>query len=511
MVYGNATFLNTRNYLILYWSQMMKFTVITLWCQMNYADTARVKSVLKNCWFTPVETVEEADIVIFDTCSVRQKSEDKVTGKLKEIPLDKKVWITGCMIQHNMRNQKIMTGKKLPENLKTGNFWGVVLTKEPRIVGLTSEEVKNLKKSDKGELVGINHSFNPLFHNLSQKWKNIELFFRIDDTGFLPLMLQKLGYEVRYDRELTNEYSTIVPEGINSSMNAHNKTAYIPISTGCNQFCAYCIVPFARGLERWFPVEQIVKEAKIHLANGVKEIVLLGQIVNKHPDFLTIVKEVLKLEGLEWLRYTSPYPTYYSDELLTLHETEPKLCPHIHIPFQSGSNAVLKKMFRGYSAEQCYAFIDKIRSLKRPISITTDIILWFPWETEEDFQETLKLTEYARFDMIYMWIYSNRPGTFADRKYPDEIPYKVKHQRRSQLNDLLYRISDENNQLEVWAERTMIVNEITENWDIFGYTDNMKQIILKSSPKTANLEIWMLLPVRITKWMVFKLEGEPLL
>jgi len=240
---------------------------------------------------------------------------------------------------------------------------------------LTSEEVKNLKKSDKGELVGINHSFNPLLHNLSQKWTNIELFFRIDDTGFLPLMLQKLGYEVRYDRELTNEYSTIVPEGINSSMNAHNKTAYIPISTGCNQFCAYCIVPFARGLERWFPVEQIVKEAKIHLANGVKEIVLLGQIVNKHPDFLTIVKEVLKLEGLEWLRYTSPYPTYYSDELLALHETEPKLCPHIHIPFQSGSNAVLKKMFRGYSAEQCYAFIDKIRSLKRPISITTDIIL----------------------------------------------------------------------------------------------------------------------------------------
>ena len=188
-------------------------------------------------------------------------------------------------------------------------------------------------------------------------------------------MIQKLGYEVRYDRELTNEYSTIVPEGINSSMNAHNKTAYIPISTGCNQFCAYCIVPFARGLERWFPVEQIVKEAKIHLANGVKEIVLLGQIVNKHPDFLTIVKEVLKLEGLEWLRYTSPYPTYYSDELLALHETEQKLCPHIHIPFQSGSNAVLKKMFRGYSAEQCYTFIDKIRSLKRPISITTDIIL----------------------------------------------------------------------------------------------------------------------------------------
>lgn len=422
--------------------------VITLGCQMNYSDTARIKSVLKNCGFTPVETVDEADIVIFDTCSVRQKSEDKVTGRLKEIPLDKKVWITGCMIQHNMRNQKVSTAEKIPEQLKTGNFSGVVLTKEPRIIGLTSEEINELKKADTGDIVGINNAFNPLFHNLSQKWKNIELFFRIDDTGFLPLMMQRLGYEVNYDKELTNEYSTIVPE-VNSSMNAHNKTAYIPIATGCNQFCAYCIVPFARGLEKRFPVEQIVNEAKVHLAHGVKEIVLLGQIVNKHPEFLTIVKEILKLEGLEWLRYTSPYPTYYSDELLALHEHEPKLCPHIHIPFQSGSTPVLKKMFRGYSAEQCYEFIDKIRALKRPISITTDIILGFPGETEEDFQQTLKLTEYGRFDMIYMGIYSNRPGTFADRKYPDDIPYEIKHQRWSQLNELLHQISKENNQKEI--------------------------------------------------------------
>lgn len=486
----------------------MKFTVITLGCQMNYSDTARIKSVLKNCGFTPVDTVEEAEIVIFDTCSVRQKSEDKVTGKLKEIPMDKKVWITWCMIQHNMRNKKVSSAEKVPANLNVGNFSGVVLTKEPKIVGLSSEEINQLQKADTSDIVGVNHAFNPLFHNLSQKWTNIELFFRIDDTGFLPLMLQRLGYEVRYDKELTNEYSTIVPEGINSSMNAHNKTAYIPISSGCNQFCAYCIVPFARWLERWFPVEQIVNEAKIHLANWVKEISLLGQIVNKHPDFLTIIKEILKLEGLEWLRYTSPYPTYYSDELLALHENEPKLCPHIHIPFQSGSTPVLKKMFRGYTAEQCYEFIDKIRSLKRPISITTDMILGFPGETEEDFQETLKLAEYGRFDMIYMGIYSNRPWTFADRKYPDDIEYSVKHDRRSRLNDLLYRVSEENNQLEVWTQRMMIINEIGQHWDLFGYADNMKQIVVKSSEKTKDLKIWMMIPVLITKGMVFKLEAE---
>jgi tRNA-2-methylthio-N6-dimethylallyladenosine synthase len=232
-------------------------------------------------------------------------------------------------------------------------------------------------------------------------------------------------------------------------MNQHKKTAYIPISTGCNQFCAYCIVPFARGLEKHLPPEQIINEAKYHLQNGVKEITLLGQIVNKHPNFVQILKELLKLEGLEWLRYTSPYPTYYSPELLELHEKEQKLCPHIHIPFQSGSTPVLKRMFRGYTAEECYKFIDNIRNLKRDISITTDIIIGFPDETDEEFAESLKLVEYARFDMIYMGIYSNRPGTFADRQYKDNIPYEIKHTRREQMNTLLKTISKENNQKEI--------------------------------------------------------------
>lgn len=158
-------------------------------------------------------------------------------------------------------------------------------------------------------------------------------------------------------------------------MNMHASTAYVPISTGCNQFCAYCIVPYARGLEKYFPVEQIVKEVQMHLDRGAKEIVLLGQIVNKHPQFVEIVKAVLQLKGLKWLRYTSPYPTYYSKELLALHETEEKLCPHIHMPLQSGSDDVLKRMFRGYSVADAKKFIDNIRALKRDMSITTDIIV----------------------------------------------------------------------------------------------------------------------------------------
>jgi tRNA-2-methylthio-N6-dimethylallyladenosine synthase len=237
----------------------------------------------------------------------------------------------------------------------------------------------------------------------------LELFFRIDDTGYLPLILQKIGYELsNFDTEMVNEYEKIIPNE-NPSMNAHHRSAYLPISTGCNQFCAYCIVPFARGLERHFPAEQIIHEAKLHLQKGAKELTLLGQIVNKHPDFVHILREILKLDGLERLRYTSPYPTYYTSELLSLHENEPKLCPHIHIPFQSGSSAVLKKMFRGYSAAECYDFIDQIRKLNRDISITTDMIIGFPGETEEDFAESLQLVEYGKFDMIFMGIYSPRP------------------------------------------------------------------------------------------------------
>lgn len=475
---------------------------------MNYSDAARIQAVLINCGFQVSKNIDEADIIIFDTCSVRQKSEDKVTGKLKEIPKNKKVWITGCMIQHGMRNHKLSTEKKIPSHLKIGNFWGSISDLNPLILGITSQEINEIDNPNQQEIVGINHAFNPLFHKLTQKWPNIELFFRIDDTGFLPLILQKIGYtDITIDQEIINEYQNIIPVGTNPSMNTHNKTAYIPISTGCNQFCAYCIVPFARGLEKWFPVEQIINEAKIHLANGVKEISLLGQIVNKHPDFLLILKELLKLEGLERLRYTSPYPTFYSEELLALHENEPKLCPHIHIPFQSGSTAVLKKMFRGYSSLDCYNFIDKIRSLKRKISITTDIILGFPWESEEDFEETLALVNYGRFDMIYMGIYSNRPWTYADKHFPDNIPYKIKHQRREKLNTLLHQISQENNQQEIWTIKTAMINEIDKEGKLFGYTDNMKQIVIDNYPKQA-IAVWSIVSVRITDGKVFKLEGE---
>ncbi|AHB41252.1 hypothetical protein P148_SR1C00001G0457 [candidate division SR1 bacterium RAAC1_SR1_1] len=473
---------------------------------MNYADSARIKAVLTNCGFLYTENKKNADIIIFDTCSIKQKSEDKITGKLKETLPHQKIRITGCMIQHNLRNQKI-TEKELPENLKRGNFLGSLQTKNPEIVGITADEVNEFRNNPSPDkVVGINNAFNPLFYTLKKKQANIELFWRIDDTGFLPLILQKLGYQIHHDTETTNEYSKIIPEGFNTSMNNHKKTAYIPISSGCNQFCSYCIVPYARGLEKHYPKEQIIEEAKRHLASGCKEIVLLGQIVNKHPEFIEILKTILSLDGLEWLRYTSPYPNFYTPELLFLHETENKLCPHIHIPFQSGSNTILKAMRRGYTVEQAKEFIKNIRSLKRKISITTDMIVGYPDETEEDFQASLDLAKYGNFDMIYIGIYSPRPGTFAHKNHPDTIDRATKRERRNRLNELLKSISKANNDQEIGQIKKAIVDKIHDQ-EIYGYTDNMKQIIIKNK-SDSKINVGNFINVRITKAIPFKLYGE---
>lgn len=486
---------------------------------MNYSDSARIKAVLTNSGHTYTDAIDDADVVIFDTCSVRQKSEDKVTGKIREIPANKKIRITGCMIQHNFRNKKIANetiNKKIDWLMEKGNFMGNAITKNPTILWFTNEEIEELRKDhtqDSNNIVYVNHAYNPMFHKLTHKSKNIELFFRIDDTWFLPLMMEKLWYEVHPDTEVTNEYTGIIPKWANQSMDENAKTVHIPISKGCSQFCAFCIVPYARWLEKHLPIEQIITEAKHHIQNGAEEIVLLWQIVNKHPDFVEICKQILAIPwGLKRLRYTSPYPTYYSDELLALHENEPRMCPHIHMPLQSWSDTILKKMFRGYTAEQFKEFVDKIHGLKRKISITTDIIVGFCDETDEDFQASLDMVKYAKFDMIYIGKYSTRPGTFAYRKYIDNVDPVVKQQRRSQLNELLTQISRENNKSEVGSSRPIMINKIHED-RISGYTDNMKNVIINDTSTIAKIKnttsIGTFLNVNITDSDAFKLYAQP--
>ena len=497
---------------------MKTFHLIVFWCQMNYSDAARIKAVLTNCGWVHVDNKDQADVVILDTCSVRQKSEDKVRWLLKEIKKTQKIWLTWCMIQHNLNLKKTRTSKS--KKYQLGNFVGTVMGKEPKIVGLEEmdkdEELKTIvkafalwKEDRTDELLYINHSFNPLFKQMQKAFPQVELFFRIHDTGMLPYIMPKLGYEVTADVDVTNEYTGIIPHDANMMLAKNTKTAYVPISTGCSQFCAYCIVPYARGLEKNRPMDEIYTEVKAHFANGVEEITLLGQIVNKHPDFYEILKTISEMPGVRWLRYTSPYPTYYSDDIFALHQDKENICPHIHMPVQSGSNAVLKKMFRGYTVEQYREFVDGIRSLSKLISITSDIIVGFCDETEEDFVQSLELTRYSEFDMVYIGIYSPRPGTYGAKKYEDNVPMEIKKERWARLNEVLIEISTKNNLQEHGSVREMMVREVFDD-KVMGYTDNMKNITLMKQPGVdySSIDVGQFTTIEVTSSKPFTLYGK---
>ncbi len=468
----------------------MNFHILTYGCQMNYADSARIATILKNIWFKQVKTIEQSDIVIFDTCSVRQKSEDKITWKLKEIPKDKKIWITWCMIQHNMSKKRVEDRKEnsIKMKMKKWNF----------IWNLSDVEYEDIPYI-------TNDVFQPLWSTLKNKFSNLELLFRIDDVHLLPKIIKYLGYNIK-EEEISkiSSYVDLLPNVANQTEDEKLKTAYVPISTWCNQFCSYCIVPFARWFEKNREVKDIIKEVEYWTDKGKEEIVLIWQIVNKHPKFYEILKEVLKNKKVKWLRYTSPYPTYYSDEIFKLHEEEERLCPHIHIPVQSGSNKILKLMNRWYSIEQFKEFIDKIRSLKRPISITTDIIVWFTDETEDDFKQSVELAQYAKFDMIYVGIYSPRPNTRAYKNLKDNIPRQTKKERWSKLNDVLYDISLENNKKDIWKTKKAMIVWKKEN-TYYGYTEDMKNIELDNFDED---KIWDIVDIKITWSIPLKLFGE---
>lgn len=489
-----------------------KFHIIIYGCQMNYSDSARIRAVLLNCGWQHTDNEAEADVVILDTCSVRQKSEDKIRWKLKDIQPHQKIWLTGCMIQHNLNLKKLRTTKS--KKITKWNFVEAITTKEPTIIGLeklsTSAILKEIAKklalfNKREEIIYINHAFDPLFTQMNTAFPNVELFFRINDVGMLPYLMRSLGYQVTHDVEVVNEYTGIIPANANMLFKENTKTAYVPISTWCSQFCAYCIVPYARWLEKNRPIDEIMTEVASHIKQGAEEIVLLGQIVNKHPDFYQILKQTAETPGVKRVRYTSPYPTYYSPEIFELHEKVENICPHIHMPLQSGSNAILKKMFRWYTAEEFKGFVDNVRALSRPISITSDIIVGFSDETEEDFRMSMELAEYSRFDMIYIGIYSPRPWTIGAKKYTDNVPQKVKKERRARLNDVLTAVSAENNQQEMGTTRDIIVKE-QQDHVLIWYSDNMKNVVVEGgAKKDVTYAPGTFLKVQITRTEPFKL------
>jgi tRNA-2-methylthio-N6-dimethylallyladenosine synthase len=394
----------------------MKYYIQTLGCQMNHSDSERVASVLEKIGYERTEKAEETDLYIFNSCSIRQKGEDRVYGMFKNL------------INWKERNPRLLTG-----------ITGCMIRKT---------STRNSEKKDKDKL------FNKL--------ESLDFVFRIEDT-------QKLGdilAEAEVQMEIPNlpekklcDYLRITPKYKNPLL------AYVPIQTGCDKYCTYCIVPYARGREKSRPMKDILEECTALVENGCCEITLGGQNVNaygksaldtEHRDFtdlksdpfIRLLTELNKLKekGLYKLNFTAPHPRHFTDELIQAHVDLGTLPNHIHLPVQSGDNEILQKMNRKYTVEEYREIIKKFRATNPGCSVTTDIIVGFCGETEEQFENTRRLFEELRFDMAFIARYSQRPGTVSAQAFKDDITREEKARRWHILNKLLEQCSTEFNE-----------------------------------------------------------------
>ncbi len=362
-----------------------KYTLQTFGCQMNENDSEKLAGMLREMGYVPAKTVEESDLIIFNTCCVRENAEEKVyghLGALKKLHQDNPnlvIAVCGCMMQ-----QKTV-----------------------------QEEIK-------------------------KKYKQVDLVFGTHNLYQFPELLQQVLQNRKSIMEVWDSAGTIV-EGMPIERDSTVK-AWVTIMYGCNNFCTYCIVPYVRGRERSRMPSEIVKEVEFLVANGVKEVTLLGQNVNSYrgfeqdrevrfPELLGLIHQV---EGLERIRFMTSHPKDLSPDLIQAMKHLPKVCKQLHLPMQSGSSRVLKEMNRHYTKEQYLQLIADIKREIPDITLSTDIIVGFPGETEEDFSETLDVVAKAEFDMAYTFLYSRRTGTPA-AKAENQIPEGVMKERFDRL------------------------------------------------------------------------------
>lgn len=365
-----------------------KSYVETFGCQMNARDSEKLRGILNAAGFEETETEDDADIIIYNTCTVRENANLHVYGRLgKLVGLKKKkknliVGVCGCMMQ------------------------------EPEVVA-------KIKKS----------------------YPVVSLVFGTHNLFTFPELLYRVLTENGRVFEIWDKTDEIV-EDLPVERKYNFKTG-INIMFGCNNFCSYCIVPYVRGRERSREPEAILKEVQKFADDGVIEIMLLGQNVNsygktlEHPmTFAQLLNEVCKIDGIQRVRFMSSHPKDLSDDLIDVIAANPKICRHYHLPVQSGSNRLLKLMNRHYTREQYLELVRKIREKVPDISLTTDVIVGFPGETEEDFEDTLSLIREVGYDSVFTFIYSKRTGTPA-AAMPDQIEDEVVHERFNRLLDVV--------------------------------------------------------------------------
>ena len=383
----------------------LKFFVETYGCQMNEYDSELVGNILGDLGYSRSNKIEDADAIFLNTCSIREKAEETVHNRLDSLAYLKKkkkhliIGVLGCMAQ----------------NLKD-----ILLESKPYVdVILGPDSYRKLPEIIKFRNSNINH---------------------IVDT--------KLSKHEIYDDLFPNR-----KDGVN---------AWISIMRGCDKFCTFCIVPFTRGRERSRSISSVVKEAKSILKSGYQEITLLGQNVNSYKtpegDFPILLDKLGKIRSIKRIRYTSPHPRDIDEELLKVMVKHDNICNQIHLPLQAGSSRILKRMNRTYTKEEFLNLVDLIRKHIPDCGLSTDIIVGFPGETDEEFQETLEVVSKVKFDTAFMFKYSSRPGTKASH-YTDHLSEETKQQRLQTLIEFQQNISLMNNRKRIGLNLNVLIEK----------------------------------------------------
>src|SRR5438105_6311579 len=471
---------------------MPKFFIKTYGCQMNERDSEQVAHSLVARGYERVAHEAEADVVLLNTCSVRDMADQKALGKMgmlgriaKERP-HVVFGFLGCMAQTR--------GKSLLKNLPHVDL--VVGTQKFHRVADYVEELVTRKNGRARQCQSGSDPGAPKGHRSAASLPMDDLRFSIVDVA-----------------EEAGSQSTIRDQ----QLALRQATAFVSIMQGCNMHCTFCIVPQTRGAERSRSIDEILREVRSLVARGVKEITLLGQIVNLYgrhefpridnkSPFVQLLEAVHEIDGLERLRFTSPHPIGFREDLIDAFARLPKLAEHVHLPLQSGSNKILKAMRRAYTSEKYVDLVRRIRQARNGIAITTDIIVGFPGETEDDYKQTRDLREQIKFDNAFIFRYSPRGDTPA-AEMPDQIEERVKEERNQDLlrivNESARRAGERlvGREVEVLCEGLSKTNPAR----LMGRTRTNKIVVFEGDEKLAG----EILDVRIQRANGFSLYGTP--
>jgi tRNA-2-methylthio-N6-dimethylallyladenosine synthase len=425
----------------------MKYHIWTEGCQMNVADSQRVGSSLEHLGYAFTDKPEEADVIVLNTCVVRQSAEDKALGRLTSLrPLKEKkpglvINLMGCLVG-------VRGAEKLREKLPFVDVFSPPSDPGPLVSYLSQGEIRTVESDE-----------------------TTRRFAAMDGDLILPL----------------HERGQLI-------------SAHVPVVYGCSHACTFCIIPFRRGIERSRPVGDIVAEIRSLAAQGVKEVTLLGQIVDRYgkdapdgPDLAALLRIVHEVDGIERIRFLTSHPSYFSEELMQAVAELPRIMPHIEVPIQAGDDEVLLNMKRGYTQEDYRLLVEKIRRNIPDCSIATDIIVGFPGETEAQFLETYRVLEDLKLDVAHLARYSAREGTVATRRMNDNVTDAEKMRRFRMLEQLQEKVVDEINRKYLGRTVDVLFEEkVKGRWK--GRTPTNKLVFVESNDDLRG----KLAPVTIT-------------